>query len=89
MKPQPSQARTPITFDDLALAALLIYNGWPLNTEPPEWPDGFVTFLVDRTPETERLAQDYATSALRVEPRRFYDALGIAKRLVHRTKRGG
>ena len=84
-----NQVTSPITFEDLAVAAVFIYDNWPLNAEPPEWPHRFVTFLVDRTPKTERIAQDYATSALTVEPRRFYDALGIAKRLVHRTKRGG
>ena len=38
------------------------------------------------TTETERIAQEYVTSSLHIDPRRFYDALGIAKRLVHRAR---
>ena len=57
------------------------------NTTPPAHNrPGRVTFSVSRDAETERLTQDFATSSLRIDPRRFYDALGIAKRLVHRAR---
>ncbi len=76
----------PIRFDDIALAAAYINDGHDLEAEPPADPDNFVTFIVARTPVTERMAHEYATGSLRVDPRRFYDALGIAKRLVHRAR---
>ena len=73
-------------FDDLALAAAFVYSGQQIGVEPPTEGDGFVTFSVERTPETEQFLQDYVTSSLRVDPRRYYDALGIAKRIVHKAK---
>ncbi len=75
-----------IQFEDLSLAACFIYSGLQLDVQAPTHPDGFVTFLVDRTAVSERLLQDYVTSDLSVDPRRFYDSLGIAKRLVHRAR---
>ena len=74
-----------ISFEDLALAAVFLYCGHKIALGAPS-NRGLVTFTVPRDAETERLTQDYATSSLRVDPRRFYDALGIAKRLVHRAK---
>ncbi len=78
-----------IRFEDLSLAACFIYDGFQLDVESPTLPDGFVTFVVDRTPEAEQLLQDYVTSGLSIDPRRFYDELGIAKRLVHRARKAG
>ena len=79
-------ADKPIQFEDLPLAACFIYGGFQLDVEPAALPDGFVTFVSDRTPQSEQLLQDFVTVGLSVDPRRFYDALGIAKRLVHRAR---
>ena len=86
--PQNSEQRIRDTFrfEDLPLAACFIYRGFQLDVEAPTLPDGLVTFLVHRTRETEKLLQDFATSGLSVDARRFYDSLGIAKRLVHRAR---
>ena len=78
-----------IQFEDLSLAACFIYSGFQIDVQAPTHPDGFVTFVVDRTPEAEQLLQDYVTSDVPVDPRRFYDTLGIAKRLVHRAREAG
>ena len=86
-EPIPNTSELSTTrFDDLALAAVLIYSGHQIDVEPPEQQEGWVTFCCPRTPETDQLTRDYATSSLRLDPRRFYDALGIAKRLVHRAR---
>jgi len=79
-------ADEPIQFEDLSLAACFIYGRFQLDVEAPTHPDGLVTFLVDRTTPSEQLLQDFVTGDLSVDPRRFYDALGIAKRLVHRAR---
>ncbi len=86
MEQQPAD---PIRFEDLSLAASFIYDGFQLDVQAPTLPDGLVTFVVGRTPDAEQLLQDFVTGDLSVDPRRFYDALGIAKRLVHRAKEAG
>jgi len=78
-----------IRFEDLALAAVHIYDGLRIEVEAPSKPEGLATFLVERSHRTERILQDYVTGDLSVDPRRFYDSLGIAKRLVHRAREAG
>ena len=85
---RPHGSTQSVSFDDLSLAACYIYDGFQLDAVAPQHA-GLVTFLVERTPETERIAQDYVTSGLLVDARRFYDSLGIAKRLVHRAREAG
>ena len=80
------QPLTILRFQDLALAASYLYHSFELETEAPGGPTRLVTFVVTRSAETEQVAQHYITSSLRLAPRGFYDALGIAKRLVHRAR---
>ena len=80
--------RSAISFQDIALAAVFIYAGHELQVDPPDDPRDQVTFSVTRTEETKQLTEDFVTSSRPVDPRRFYDALGVAKRLLHRAKAG-
>ena len=81
--------QAPIRFEDLSLAAAFIYSGFQLDIAPPTEHGGLATFQVERNDQTQQLIQDYVTSSFLVDPRRFYDALGIAKRLVHRAREAG